>query len=139
MNKNKLRQLARNARLRVSLPFFSYEVTVDDVLNSKDVDDRIKRLSTIRSDLEETIQAVAELQSEALRNKKEADELKTTVEQLKEDKITTEAILQVPEDSFVRVLSKASSRGRLRGIFEGIAIGLVTGAISSYFIWYLTK
>jgi hypothetical protein len=76
MNKTKLKKILRNARFRVSLPFFSYEVTADDVLNSKNVDDRIKRLSTIRTDLEETIQAVTELQEEALQNKKEADELK---------------------------------------------------------------
>jgi hypothetical protein len=57
MNKEKITKVLRNARFRVSLPFFSYEVTVDDIMNSKDVDDRIKRLSTIRTDLEETIQA----------------------------------------------------------------------------------
>ena len=139
MNKAKISKLLRQARFRVSLPFFSYEVTLDDVLDSKNVDERIKRLSTIRTDLEETVHAVTQLQAEALQNKKEAEDLRATVEQLKQDKSTTEAMLKLPEDSIARVLARASSRGRIRGIIEGIIIGLITGGLSSYFIWYVTK
>jgi hypothetical protein len=85
------------------------------------------------------VHAVTQLQAEALQNKKEAEDLRATVEQLKQDKSTTEAMLKLPEDSIARVLARASSRGRIRGIIEGIIIGLITGGLSSYFIWYVTK
>jgi len=121
------------------LPFVSYELTLDDLLTSKDVDERIKKLSQVRADLEDTITAVEQLQSEALRSKREADMLKETVEKLKQDKSTTEAMLKLPEDSFSRILAKANSKGRVRGTIEGLIIGFLTGLLSSLFAWYITK
>lgn len=50
-----------------------------------------------------------------------------------------ETLLQVPEDSFARMLARANSKARIRGIVEGLTIGLVTGAISSLGVWYLTR
>ena len=139
MNKTSISKYLKKTRLRVSLPFVSYEVTLDDLLDSKDVDARIRRLSQIRTDLEDTISAVEQLQADALRNKKDSDALKATVEQLKQDKATAEEMLKLPEESFARLLTRASSKGRTRGIIEGVLIGFTTGALSSFLVWYLTK
>jgi hypothetical protein len=129
----------RKARLRISLPFVSYEVTLDDIVDSKSVDDRIAQLGRVREDLQAAVTAVEELQLKAIQNKRQHDELMVTVEKLKEEKTTTEALLRVPEDSFARVLARASSRGRWRGIIEGGILGLLTGSLSSLLVWYLTK
>lgn len=129
----------KKARLRVSLPFLSYEVTIDDLIDSKDIDERIERLSTIKNDLEETIVAVEQLQAEAFKSKNEADKLRVTISALEQDKSTAEAMLKLPEESFSRVLSRASSKGRVRGRIEGIIIGFITGVLSSLLVWYLTK
>jgi predicted nuclease with TOPRIM domain len=139
MEKSFLAKYLKKARLRVSLPFLSYEVTLDDLIDSKDVDERIKRLSTIKNDLEETIVAVEQLQAEAFKSKNEADKLKETISLLEQDKSTAEAMLKLSEESFSRVLSRASSKGRVRGIIEGIIIGFTTGILSSLLAWYLTK
>ena len=138
MNTDQIKRHLRNTRLRVSLPFFSYEVTLDDVLTNKDVDERIKRLSQIKQDLQDTVGAVEQLQAEALHNKVEADKLRETVEQLKQDKAITESLMKIPEDSLARVVAKAGSKGRIRGLVEGIIIGLITGSLSSYFVWFIT-
>ncbi|MHB8894144.1 MAG: hypothetical protein ACYC99_03070 [Candidatus Geothermincolia bacterium] len=129
----------KKIRLRISLPFVNYEVVLDDLLDSKDVDCRITRLAQIKTDLEESISAVSQLQQEALQSKAEADVLRETVSQLQQDKHTAEELLKVPEESFARVLTKASARGRARGIAEGVVIGFVSGVLSSLFVWYLTK
>jgi septal ring factor EnvC (AmiA/AmiB activator) len=97
------------------------------------------RSSGVREDLRAAVEAVEELQSKALQNKKEHDDLKATIDQLKEEKATTETLLQVPEDSLARVLARANSRGRTRGIIEGGILGLLTGSRSSLLVWYLTK
>ena len=138
MNTPGITKYLKKTRLRVSLPFVSYEVTLDDLLDSKDVDARVKRLSQIRTDLEETISAVEQLQAEALRNKDEADKLKETIEQLERDKSAFEEILKVPEDSFARILTRANSKSRVRGVVEGTVIGFSTGVLSSLLVWYLT-
>lgn len=139
MEKSSIAKHLKKARLRVSLPFLSYEVTLDDLIDSKDVDERIKRLSAIKNDLEATIIAVGQLQAEAFKSKNEADKLRETISTLEQDKSTAEAMLKLPEESFSRVLSRASSKGRVRGIIEGIIIGFITGILSSLLIWYLTK
>jgi predicted nuclease with TOPRIM domain len=139
MEKSSLAKYLKKARLRVSLPFLSYEVTLDDLIDSKDVDERIERLSTIKNDLEETIVAVEQLQAEAFKSKNEANKLKETISLLEQDKSTAEAMVKLPEESFSRVLSRASSKGRVRGIIEGIIIGFITGILSSLLVWYLTK
>lgn len=138
MNKDIAKHL-RKARFRVALPFFSYEVTLDDLIDSKNVDDRINRLSQIKGDLEDTIGAVEQLQAEALQHKAEADSLKETVEKLQQDKSTAEAMLKLPEESFSRVLTRANSKGRIRGLVEGLIIGLITGVLSSLLVWHITK
>jgi len=135
----KLGKYLKKTRIRVSIPFFSYEVVLDDLVDSKDVDSRITRLTQIKTDLEETISAVTQLQNEAFKSKSEADTLRETVNRLQEDKNTAEQLLRVPEESFARVFAKASSKGRSRGLIEGTLIGFVTGALSSFVVWYLTK
>ena len=138
MNTESIKRYLRNTRLRISLPFLSYEINLDDVLTNKDVDERIKRLSQIKNDLQDTVGAVEQLQAEALHNKAEADRLRETVAQLKQDKATTETMMKIPEESLARVVARAGSKGRIRGLIEGLVIGLITGAISSYFVWFIT-
>lgn len=87
MEKSSIAKHLKKARLRVSLPFLSYEVTLDDLIDSKDVDERIKRLSAIKNDLEATIIAVGQLQAEAFKSKNEADKLRETNRLLSKTKV----------------------------------------------------
>ena len=131
--------IKRNTKLSVSLPFLRYEMDLAQALDPKTVDERIARLDQIRSDLSGAIDAVTELQREAQDNKKEAESLRESVKQLEQDKVTAETLLKLPEESFARMLARANSRARIRGMLEGTAIGFVTGALSSLLVWYLTK
>lgn len=132
------RQL-RNFRLRVNLPFISYEITADDFLSPGDIDERIEKLGTIKQDLLASIAAIEELQADAQDKKRQVDELQAAVQRLEQDRATVETMLHVPEESFARVLSRAAARGRWKGLAEGAIIGFLTGAASSFAVWYLTK
>ena len=131
--------LKRRTRLRISLPFISYEVALDDLATSETVDARIARLSEIKRDLEAAISAVQGLQDEAKERKAEADQLQALVAKLQEDKNAAESLLKVPEESFLRLVGRATSKGRFRGLIEGVIIGFVTGALSSFLVWLLTR
>ena len=130
--------LKKNSKLSLSLPFFRYELDLTQALDPTSVDERISRLDQIRNDLNGAIEAVIELQAEAQENKKEADNLRDAVQRLEQDKETVETLLKIPEESFSRMLTRANSKARIRGIIEGTLIGFTTGALSSWFIWYLT-
>lgn len=127
------------ARLRISLPFFSYEIQLDDLLSSKDIDQRVKKLIDIEKDLEDAIDAVKKLQHDALKSKHEVKQLDETINKLKQDKDTAESMLKFPQESFTRVLTRASSKGRTRGITEGIIIGFITGVLSSFVVRFFAK
>lgn len=129
----------KNTKLSVSLPFLRYEIDLAQAIDPTTVDERIARLDQIRNDLNAAVEAVAELQREAQDNKKEAEELRGAVEQLAQDKVTAETLLQVPEESFSRMLARANSKARTRGLIEGSLIGFTTGALSSLLVWYVTK
>ncbi len=107
--------------------------------DKKTIDERISRLGEIKEDLEGAIKAVDDLQSEALKRKSELSNLQESVQKLEEDKDTVESLLKIPEESFSRILNKATSKGRIRGIIEGSIIGFVTGTLSSFIVWYFTK
>ena len=131
--------LKRSTKVSVSLPFLRYEIDLAQAIDPKTVDERIARLDQISNDLNAAVEAVAELQREAQNNKKEAEELREAVEQLEQDKVTAETLLQVPEESFSRILARANAKARTRGLIEGSIIGFTTGALSSLLVWYLTK
>ncbi|MDP3671889.1 MAG: hypothetical protein WA191_22640 [Telluria sp.] len=131
--------LRKSGKLSLSLPFLRYEMDLGQVLDSKTVDERLAKLDQIRNDLSAAVDAVAELQREAQDNKTEAEALRDAVVRLEQDKVTAETLLKVPEDSFARMLARANSKARFRGIVEGTVIGLVTGALSSFLIWYMTR
>lgn len=134
-----VREQLRNARVRVSLPFISYEMSVADLVNPTTVDERIEGLNRVRADLLGAVEAVEKLQSEAQQRKQEVAQLEQTMQTLKQDRHAVETLLKVPEESFARLIARASSKARTRGILEGIIIGLVTGTLSSFLVWYLTK
>ncbi|HDO1310024.1 hypothetical protein ACE1B4_02190 [Aeromonas veronii] len=102
------------------------------------VDERLQKLTKIQEDLGEVLLAVSELQRSALTSKQEAADLELEVSQLREDRAVAEELIKVPEEAFARMLSRASAKGRGRGLFEGITVGLFTGIVSSYLVWYLT-
>jgi hypothetical protein len=131
--------LRKNSKVSVSLPFLRYELDLTGALDPAVVDERIARLDQIRADLHAAAEAVNELQREARDNKLEAESLREAVKQLEQDKVTAETLLQMPEDSFARMLARANSKARIRGIVEGLTIGLVTGVASSLAVWYVTK
>jgi len=134
-----LTRLLRSTRIRVSLPFISYEIAPEDFLEHPTLDQRLQRLSSIKADLQASILAVEELEREAFEKKREVNELEGIVQRLNEDKTTTESLLRLPEETFIRVLSRAATKGRWRGILEGSVIGFLTGTASSFLVWYLTR
>lgn len=137
-----MRKFARKlskARFRLSLPFISYEVGIDELFRSQSIDHRIAKLGEIKRDLLGAIEAVETLQTEAHERKGEVAQLQESVKRLRDDKDTAETILRMPEESFARLISRASARGRIRGVVEGLIIGFMTGGLSSLLIWYLTK
>lgn len=103
------------------------------------IDERLEKLSKIQEDLGDAMQAVSELQKSALTAKKEAGALEQEVMRLREDKAAAEELIKVPEDAFARMLSRASAKGRGRGLLEGIIGGLLTGGASSWVVWYFTS
>lgn len=131
--------IKKSSKLSVSLPFLRYEMDLGQALDDQTVDERIARLDQIRTDLGAAVDAVAELQREALDNKREAVALRDAVARLEHDKVTAETLLKVPEDSFARMLARANAKARVRGLLEGTIVGFSTGALSSYVIWYVTK
>ncbi len=131
--------IKKSSKISLSLPFLRYEMDLSQGLDTRTVDERLARLDRIRADLGAAVDAVAELQREAQDNKKEAEVLREAVTRLEQDKMTAEALLQVPEDSFIRMMARANSKARIRGIVEGSVIGFTTGALSSLAVWYVTK
>lgn len=102
------------------------------------VDERLRKLAKIQEDLNEALQAVSELQTSALTSKKEAAALEQEVSRLRQDKAVAEELVKVPEEAFSRLLSRASAKGRGRGLLEGVVVGLGTGILSSWLVWYFT-
>lgn len=135
---SRLRQSFKSASFRIALPFLSYEVRLNDLIDTKSADERIARLGVIKEDLEAAVVAVEGLKPEAEARKREAGELKDTVQKLEEEKNTVETLLKLPEESFTRVLTRASAKGRVRGVVEGMLLGFLTGVLSSLLVWYVT-
>lgn len=132
-------KLKRGSRLRVGLPFLTYEFSLEDLSTPEAADARIARLGEIKRDLEGAIRAVQELQKEAGDRKAEADQLQALIAKLQADRTAAESLLQVPEEAFSRLVSRATKKGRLRGLLEGVLVGFLTGTLSSAFVWYLTR
>lgn len=134
----KLLEVLKKSRFRISVPLVGIDIPID-FADSSTVDERIARLGQVKQDLEAAINAVSSLQAEAAERKAEANQLQEAVSRLQQDKSTAESLLRVPEESVVRLLWRASSKGRIRGLLEGAFIGFLTGVLSSFFVWYLTK
>ena len=139
---SKLKTILGQGRIRFSLPllpfFSSYEVVLNDVLDSQSVDERIAKLDSVKEDLESAIKAVTKLQADAQTHKQEATELERAVKQLEADKDAAEKLLKIPQESVLRLVGRATLRGRVRGWIEGAVIGLITGCVSSYLVWSFT-
>ena len=116
-------KLLRNSRIRIELLGFSYEITPEELLNRQSVDERIQKLEKVRQDLLDAVDAVKSLEDEAHKNKKELEELNVQLNKLREDKQTTEQLLELPQQSFARVLDKASKGAQWRGLIIGFALG----------------
>jgi flagellar motility protein MotE (MotC chaperone) len=131
----KLKEILRkNARIRITLPFFAYEITPDELLSGKSVDERISQLEKVRSDLMDAVGAVESLQEEAQKSKEEVTNLNQQLAKLREDKETTESLLRVPEESFARVLDKASSKAQWKGLIIGFFLGILA-SLAANAIW----
>lgn len=137
--KNVLSRLKADGRFRISMPFFSYELKLDELFGPSSADDRIKKLDDMKYDLARAIEAINGLKQDAVDKRNELEELNKSLESTRADKETTESVLKLNEESFARILNRASSKGRRRGVIEGVLIGLVTGIISSFFVYYFTK
>jgi hypothetical protein len=131
--RNDVRKILRKAqvRIRLPIPFISYEIPLNDIIDPQNIDTRISRLGDIKKELESAIDAVTSLQIEAQENKGEVENLRVRIRELEEDKSTAETVLKVPQESFARLVERANSKGRMRGWIEGLIIGLISGVISS--------
>ncbi|MBD2179946.1 hypothetical protein H6S82_11830 [Planktothrix sp. FACHB-1355] len=116
--------------------YIIYEVLLDSQ-KPENIDSRLARLEQIKQDLKEAISAVDSLQSEAQQRKGEVEKLRAAIKKLEEDKNNVENILQVSEESFARLLSRANSKGRIRGWIDGLIVGFVSGVISSLVAGYI--
>ncbi len=101
-------------------------------INTKNDDNKIKRLEKIHDELVDTLDYVNELSSEAKAHKKHIDELNLEIKNLEEDKKSTETILQQPEESISRIINKANSKNRIRGIVEGFCLGILGSIVASF-------
>lgn len=127
-------------RIRITgINVLGVQVNLEDLLMSADVDQRIRKLSEVRKDLEAAVEAVAALQTEAIASKTELEKLNTAVQQAAQDKEAAEKLRNVSENALARAIARANAKGRIRGVVEGLAIGFTTGAASSYVVWYLTN
>ena len=114
-------------------------IEFDGIFSSKaETDLRIERLSEIKTELQSSIKAVEQLESDAIHYKEEVSKLSQDINSLKTEKKTVEQILAQPESALTNIFTKATSKSRRRGIIEGLVIGLVTGLLSSYIVWWLT-
>lgn len=108
------------------------------VLDPITIDARLKKLDSIKADIEAAAEAVAEIQRDARLSKERTESLQKEIIALKADKEAAEVILQAPRASVVEFLGTAISNDRRKGRLEGVLIGLLTGALSSWVIWLLT-
>ncbi|NET25964.1 hypothetical protein [Okeania sp. SIO1I7] len=136
-----LKEVLSKAQVRIKLPipFISYEIPLNEVIDPQSIDTRISRLSDIKKELESAIFAVESLQGEAQENKEKVSKLQERIRELEEDKSTAETVLKVPQESFARLIENASSKGRVRGWIEGLILGLLSGVISSLSVWFFTE
>ena len=129
-----LKQFLKKTQFRVGALGFYYEISPDDFLNHESVDERISKLEKVRSDLMDAVNAVESLQEEAASNKKELEKVSEQLEKLKEDKKTTENLLELPQQSFARVIDKASRAAQWKGILVGFIFGILASLIATW-IW----
>lgn len=108
------------------------------VLDPITIDARLKKLDSIKGDIEAAVEAVTEIQRDARLSKEKTESLQKEIIALKADKEAADAMLQAPRDSVVKFLGAAISNDRRQGRIEGVLIGLLTGALSSWAIWFLT-
>jgi hypothetical protein len=119
------------------MPFISYEITPDELFSRESVDTRITKLEKVRSDLMDAVDAVKSLENEAHKNKDELVQLNEQLSALKKDKETTEELLKLPQDSFARILDRASKGAQRKGLIFGFLLGILASFIATW-IWYKT-
>ncbi|MGD1047110.1 MAG: hypothetical protein ABR936_17535 [Bacteroidota bacterium] len=106
--KNMLSSLLKG--IQVSIPFIGPTITFDfnEISNTSNVDERIAKLGQIQTDLRAAIDAVDLLKSEAELKKIEAEQLRTSVENLKQEQETAKTLLSIPEGPLMRLLIRAN-------------------------------
>ena len=135
---SKLKSVFKKFRIdAVELDMGLVRIKLLDFADSSSIDERIKRLSGIKKELEGAIAAVSELEKDAHLRKNELDALEKEVSGLEEDKSTVESMLELPKESLSRLFSEATQKSRKKGIIVGILIGLITGFISSALVWWI--
>jgi len=120
------------------LPYLEAEIDIKHLPTAEVIDQRIARLADIKQELEAAVLAVDDLQRDATARKAEVADARRQVERMNEQRTTAEALLKLPHDSVLQLLTEASAKGRMRGIIEGAVVGFGTGTLSSFLVWYLT-
>ncbi len=129
-----------NSTITLEFPIIPFLLKYKAVLRPSDffprqqAQERIEQLGQIRSQLLEVVSTIDDLEVQAKTNKTQVEALQLEIERLRQDKSAAEALLSVPEESAVRIISRANSIGKWRGRLEGLLIGIV----SSLLVWLFT-
>lgn len=124
----------QNVRIRINLPFMSYEITPAELLSRRDIDERIAKLEKVRADLLDAVDAVKLLEDEAHTSKDNLTKLNDQLLSIRKDKETIEKLLQLPENSFSRIINKATRISQFMGLGIGFLLGIAASFIATW-LW----
>jgi hypothetical protein len=108
-------------------------------LNNEEIEARINQLDDVKKSLIMAADAIQLISEESKQKKIELDELRSRLAEINRDKETIEKVLQIDQDSFSRLLISTNKKTEKRSILIGIVIGFLTGTLSSFLVWILTK
>lgn len=103
-------------------------------INDRTLDDRLARLSKIKLELTEAVDAVSQLESEANTRVQEVHSLRAAVEKLEFNKVETEKIVNINEEVFSDILAKATKKGNILNLCYGFVLGCCASLLAAY-IW----
>lgn len=117
---------------KVSITIFSASIANDAAL-------AVQQLEGVQKELSTALASIESLRIDAVERLRESEDLREQIARLTDDKKAAEAMLEVPQDAVTRLVSRANRRGAWRGRMEGAFIGFLTGAASSFLVWWLTQ
>ena len=136
---NLLRWFPYKVRLLFDPTINNINITVYSASLGDDAVIAVRQLERVRDELRSALTSVESLRIDAVERSREADALRQQVAALGDDRKAAEAVLRLPEEAVTRLVARANRCGAWRGRLEGAAIGFLTGVVSSYLVWWLTR